>query len=61
MKAIWNNIRGLDLLQSLPYSEPTALAIGHSLGDTTRFIPLSSNERIHVVVSAGGFDRSAIT
>ena len=33
MKAIWDNIRGLDLLQSLPFVKKDRFgAIGHSLG-----------------------------
>src|SRR5262249_34727302 len=33
MKAVWDNIRGLDLLESLPYVKPGKFgAIGHSLG-----------------------------
>ncbi len=33
MKAIWDNIRGIDLLESLPFVAPGPIgAIGHSLG-----------------------------
>jgi hypothetical protein len=57
MKAIWDNMRGLDLLESLPYVRPGRLgAIGHSLGGHNSIYTAAFDERIKVVVSSCGFD-----
>ena len=57
MKAIWNNIRGLDLLESLPYVQTNGFgAIGHSLGGHNSIYTAVFDERIKVIVSSCGFD-----
>lgn len=57
MKAIWDNIRGLDLLESLPFVQPGKFgAIGHSLGGHNSIYTAVFDERIKVVVSSCGFD-----
>ena len=57
MKAIWDNIRGLDLLESLPYVKRGHFgAIGHSLGGHNSIYTAAFDERIKVVVSSCGFD-----
>src|SRR5690242_3870287 len=57
MKAIWNNIRGLDLLESLPYVKRGEFgAIGHSLGGHNAIFTAVFDERIKVIVSSCGFD-----
>ncbi len=57
MKAIWDNIRGLDLLDSLPFVQPGKYgAIGHSLGGHNSVYTAVFDERIKVVVSSCGLD-----
>ncbi|NLS93745.1 MAG: alpha/beta hydrolase [Planctomycetaceae bacterium] len=58
MKAIWDNIRGLDLLASLPYVDASRGfgAIGHSLGGHNTIYTGVFDERISVLVSSCGFD-----
>jgi len=58
MKAIWDNLRGLDLLASLPYVDSTRGfgAIGHSLGGHNSIYTAVFEPRISVVVSSCGFD-----
>lgn len=57
MKAIWDNIRGLDLLASLPYVREAGFgAIGHSLGGHNAIYTAVFDERIKVIVSSCGFD-----
>lgn len=57
MKAIWDNIRGLDLLESLPFVQKGKFgAIGHSLGGHNSIYTAVFDERIKVVVSSCGFD-----
>ncbi len=57
MKAIWDNIRGLDLLESLPYVKKGKFgAIGHSLGGHNSIYTAVFDQRIQVVVSSCGFD-----
>ncbi|HWA97188.1 MAG TPA: alpha/beta fold hydrolase, partial [Pirellulales bacterium] len=56
MKAIWNNIRGLDLLQSLPEVDHEKIGcIGHSLGGHNALFTAAFDLRIQVVVSSCGF------
>jgi dienelactone hydrolase len=56
MKAIWNNLRAVDLLQSLPEVDPDRIAaIGHSLGGHTAMFSAAFDDRIKVVVSSCGF------
>jgi hypothetical protein len=57
LKAVWDNIRGLDLLESLPYARPGRFAaIGHSLGGHNSVFTAVFDERIKVVVSSCGLD-----
>ena len=57
MKGIWDNIRGLDLLTSLPYVAPqTCGSIGHSLGGHNSIYTAVYDQRIGVIVSCCGFD-----
>jgi len=58
MKSIWANIRGLDLLASLPFVQTNRGfgAIGHSLGGHNGVYTAVFDERISVVVSSCGLD-----
>ena len=58
MKAIWDNIRGLDLLETLPFvkKEVGFAAIGHSLGGHNALYTAVFEPRLSVVVSSCGFD-----
>jgi len=56
MKAIWNNIRAVDLLASLPEVDANRIgAIGHSLGGHNALFTAVFEERLRVVVSSCGF------
>jgi len=57
LKAVWDNMRGLDLLASLPYVKaPRFGAIGHSLGGHNAVYTSVFDERIQVVVTSCGLD-----
>ena len=57
MKAIWDNIRGLDLLSELPFVNTNAFAaIGHSLGGHNSVYTAVFDRRIKVVVTSCGLD-----
>lgn len=58
MKAIWDNIRGLDYLQSLPFVDSSRgfAAIGHSLGGHNAIYTAVLDDRIKAIVSSCGFD-----
>ncbi|MEP6664445.1 MAG: alpha/beta hydrolase, partial [Verrucomicrobiota bacterium] len=57
MKAIWDNIRGIDLLESLPFVKRGGVAaIGHSLGGHNSIYTAAFDSRIKVIVSSCGFD-----
>lgn len=57
MKAIWDNMRALDVLQSLPYVKTNAFgAIGHSLGGHNALFTAAFDERIKVVATSCAFD-----
>ncbi|HEU0040525.1 MAG TPA: alpha/beta hydrolase, partial [Verrucomicrobiae bacterium] len=57
MKAVWDNIRGLDLLDSLSFTKHGKYgALGHSLGGHNAIYTAVFDERIKVVVSSCGFD-----
>jgi hypothetical protein len=57
MKSIWDNIRGLDLLASLPFVKTNAYgAIGHSLGGHNGIYTAAFDPRIRVVISSCGLD-----
>jgi len=57
MKAIWDNMRAVDLLQSLPEVDPERIGcIGHSLGGHNTMYTAAFDERIKVMVSSCGFN-----
>ena len=57
MKAIWNNLRALDLLESLPCVAPDAIGcIGHSLGGHNALYTAAFDVRIRAVMSSCGFN-----
>lgn len=58
LKAVWDNIRGLDLLTSLPYVDHSKgfATIGHSLGGHNSVYTAVFDERLKAVVSSCGFD-----
>lgn len=58
MKAVWDNIRGLDLLESLPEVKKEAgfATIGHSLGGHNSIFTAVFDTRLKAVVSSCGFD-----
>lgn len=57
MKAIWDNIRGLDLLDSQRFVKRGKYgALGHSLGGHNAIYTAVFDERIRVIVSSCGFD-----
>jgi hypothetical protein len=57
MKAIWDNMRGLDLLESLPFVKGGRFgAIGHSLGGHNSVYTAAFDDRIAVVISSCGLD-----
>lgn len=56
MKAIWNNIRAIDLLESLPQVDPNRIGcIGHSLGGHNTLFTAAFDGRIRAVVTSCGF------
>lgn len=56
MKAIWDNIRGLDLLESLPEVDGTRIGcLGHSLGGHNTLFTSDFDTRIRALVSNCGF------
>lgn len=56
MKAIWNNIRAVDLLESLPEVNPDRIGvIGHSLGGHNALFTAAFDQRIKAVVTSCGF------
>lgn len=57
LKAVWDNIRGLDLLETLPFVKRGKFgAIGHSLGGHNSVYTAVFEERIQAVVSSCGLD-----
>jgi dienelactone hydrolase len=57
LKAVWDNIRGFDLLETLPYVEGKKFgAIGHSLGGHNAVYTAVFDPRIVAVVSSCGLD-----
>ena len=57
LKAVWDNCRGLDLLESLPFVAPGGFgAIGHSLGGHNSVYTAVFDDRIRAVVSSCGLD-----
>lgn len=57
-KAVWDNLRGLDLLETFPFvrKEVGFAAIGHSLGGHNGIFTAVLDARLKVVVSSCGFD-----
>lgn len=58
MKAIWDNLRAVDLLQSLPEVDAERIGcIGHSLGGHNTMFTAAFDPRIKALVSNCGFTR----
>ncbi|MGE3313497.1 MAG: alpha/beta hydrolase family protein [Planctomycetaceae bacterium] len=58
MKAIYDNMRGIDLLQSLPEVDKERIGcIGHSLGGHNTMFTATFDTRIKAMVSSCGFTR----
>lgn len=58
MKAIWDNLRAVDLLRSLPEVDVNRLGvIGHSLGGHMALFTAAFEPRLKAVVSSCGFTR----
>jgi dienelactone hydrolase len=58
MKAIYDNVRAIDFLQSLPEVDPQQIGcIGHSLGGHNGLFTAVFDERIKTVVTCCGFTR----
>ncbi len=56
MKAIWNNLRAVDLLETLPQVDKTRIAvIGHSLGGHNALFTAIFDERLKATVTSCGF------
>jgi dienelactone hydrolase len=56
MKAIWNNIRGIDLLETLPEVDVRRIGvIGHSLGGHNAIFTALFDLRLRAIVSSCGF------
>ncbi len=56
MKAIWNNVRSLDFLETLPDVDPDRIGvIGHSLGGHNALFTAVFDQRIAAVVTSCGF------
>ncbi len=56
IKAIWNNLRAVDLLESLPVVDVDRIgAIGHSLGGHNALFTAVFDPRLRAVVSSCGF------
>jgi dienelactone hydrolase len=57
LKAVWDNMRGLDVLDAVPFVKAGRYAaIGHSLGGHNAVFTAVLDERIRVVVSSCGLD-----
>jgi dienelactone hydrolase len=57
MKAIWDNVRGLDVLASLPFTRTNGFGcIGHSLGGHNGVFTAAFDPRIRIVVTSCGLD-----
>jgi pimeloyl-ACP methyl ester carboxylesterase len=56
MKAVWNNMRAIDLLQALPEVDPERIGcIGHSLGGHNTLFTAAFDVRVKALVSNCGF------
>jgi dienelactone hydrolase len=59
MKAIYDNTRAIDLLQSIPEVDPNRIGcIGHSLGGHNTLFTAAFDERIKAAVTSCGFTSS---
>jgi dienelactone hydrolase len=58
LKAVWDNMRGLDLLASLPFVDASKGfgTIGHSLGGHNSVYTAAFDDRLKVIVSSCGLD-----
>jgi len=58
LKAVWDNIRGLDLLSALPYVDSSKgfATIGHSLGGHNSVYTAVFDDRLKAVVTSCGLD-----
>jgi hypothetical protein len=57
LKAVWDNMRGLDLLASLPFVDGSRMGtIGHSLGGHNSVYTAVFDDRLKVIVSSCGLD-----
>ena len=57
MKGVWDHMRGVDLLQALPFVDPSRIgAIGHSLGGHNAIFLGVFDERVRAIVSSCGFN-----
>jgi dienelactone hydrolase len=60
MIAVWNHIRGVDLLQSLPDVDPARIgAVGHSLGGHNALFVAAFDDRVKVAVTSCGWNSFA--
>lgn len=58
MKAVWDNVRALDLLTQMPEVDAARIGcIGHSLGGHNSILTATFDPRIKVIVSSCGFCR----
>jgi len=58
MKAIWDNIRAVDVLSNLKRVDPARIGvIGHSLGGHNAMFTAAFEPRLRVIVSSCGFTR----
>lgn len=56
MKAVWNNLRGVDLLESLPQVDKERIGvIGHSLGGHNALFTAFFDHRLKATVTSCGF------
>jgi len=57
LKAVWDNIRGLDYLETLPFVDGKAMgAVGHSLGGHNSVYTAVFDTRLKAVASSCGLD-----
>jgi len=60
MKAVWDNSRAIDLLETLPLVDPARIGcIGHSLGGHNAIFTGVFEPRLRVIVSSCGFSTMA--
>lgn len=56
IKAIWNNMRGVDFLQSVPEVDPDRIGcIGHSLGGHNSLFTAAFDDRLKAAITSCGF------